>query len=139
MVEIRKAKIWERQHQELPKENKSKSAMEEDGFLYDNHSYSDGHPHWTLDHDKLHLSIPYTLSENYMQVDIPNGLTLGRKSSCLKDCRELLAEGGSRVSPKIMSVGLHSSLIGKPGGTAGLEEFLDHAKSFRFFDRAKRF
>ena len=66
-------------------------------------------------HDILNLSI--SQSENNTRVASPNGLTQGRKFSRRENRHEHLEEAGSRASCKITSVGLHSILIGKPGGT----------------------
>mmetsp|Transcript_45020 Transcript_45020/g.67815 ORF Transcript_45020/g.67815 Transcript_45020/m.67815 type:complete len:239 (-) Transcript_45020:297-1013(-) len=121
-------------YQGKPNVNTRKFVVEEGGFLYDSDSYSDDLPYWTMDYGtkkKPHLIIPYTLSENDMRFAIPNGFSHGGEfSKYLKDSLRCLVEEGKRGSPKMMSVGLHCRLVGRPGRAAGLEEFLDYAKSF---------
>lgn len=118
-------------YQGKPNVNTRRYIIEEGGFLYDSDSYSDDLPYWNTDHEKPHLVIPYTLSENDMRFAIPNGFSHGGEfSRFLKDSLKYLVEEGREGAPKMMTVGLHCRLAGRPGRTAGLEEFLDYAKSF---------
>jgi peptidoglycan/xylan/chitin deacetylase (PgdA/CDA1 family) len=108
-----------------------KLVVEEGGFLYDSDSYADDLPYWNMEHGKPHLVIPYTLSENDMRFVSPNGFSHGGDfSKYLKDSLKYLIEEGRAGSPKMMSVGLHCRLVGRPGRAAGLAEFIDYAKSF---------
>lgn len=69
-----------------PNSNTRKLVISEGGFLYDSDSYADDLPYWNFDHDKPHLIIPYTLSENDMRFVTPNGFSTGRDfSNHLKD------------------------------------------------------
>jgi len=133
-VEVHKTMIGERPvgiYQGKPNQNTRKLVIEEGGFLYDSDSYSDDLPYWTFDYPKPHLIIPYTLSENDMPFASPNVFSHGGEfSRHLRNYIKCLVEEGRRGSPKMMSVGLHCRLIGRPGRSAGLEEFLDYAKSF---------
>jgi allantoinase len=121
-------------YQGKPNINTRQLVMEEGGFLYDSDAYSDDLPYWTLtqqqSQQRPHLIIPYTLSENDMRFAIPNGFSHGQEfSTYLKDSLAYLLEEGRNGSPKMMSVGLHCRLVGRPGRAKGLEEFLDYATS----------
>ena len=118
-------------YQGKPNVHTRKLVVEEGGFLYDSDSYADDLPYWNLDYGRPHLVIPYTLSENDMRFAIPNGFSHGGEFSCyLKDSLRYLVDEGRCGSPKMMSVGLHCRLVGRPGRAAGLAEFIDYAKSF---------
>lgn len=116
---------------------KTRSLVSRAGFLYDSDSYADDIPYWSTDAlswgARPHLVIPYTLSENDRRFVTSNGFSNGREfSTYLKDhldylIKEAKQEGGVG---RIMSVGLHCRLSGRAGRASGLEEFLDHAKSY---------
>eukprot|EP01082_Thalassiosira_pseudonana_P006443 g5872.t1.1.5e174189 g5872 g5872.t1 contig20:339527-340405(+) len=134
-VQIHKDLLGERpvgMYQGKPNVNTRKYVVEEGGFLYDSDSYADDLPYWSTEHgDKPHLIIPYSLSENDMRFAVPNGFShAGEFSTFLKDSLSYLVEEGKRGSPKMMSVGLHCRLVGRPGRAKGLEDFIDFAKSF---------
>lgn len=121
-------------YQGKPNVNTRKLVIEEGGFLYDSDSYADDLPYWTWnensDSPKPHLIIPYTLSENDMRFAIPNGFSNGDEFfSLLKDSLDYLIEEGRSGAPKMMSVGLHCRLVGRPGRAAGLKKFLVYVKS----------
>lgn len=117
-------------YQGKPNIHTRKLVVEEGGFLYDSDSYADDLPYWTTDYARPHLIVPYTLSENDMRFASPNGFSHGGEfSRYLKDSLRYLIEEGKRGSPKMMSVGLHCRLVGRPGRADGLEEFIDYAKS----------
>jgi len=120
-------------YQGKPNINTRKLVVEEGGFLYDSDSYADDLPYWTFDYGpKPHLIIPYTLSENDMRFAIPNGFSHGGEfSKYLKDSLDYLLAEGRNGAPKMMTVGLHCRLVGRPGRAAGLAEFIDYAKSKR--------
>jgi len=106
--------------------NTRRLAAEHGGFLYDADDYSDDLPFWTRVGAKPHLIVPYTLEANDMRFS-GTGLTTGEQFfSYLKDTFDTLyAEG--ETAPKMMSVGLHCRIIGRPGKIAGLERFLRYA------------
>lgn len=113
--------------------NTRRLVVEEGGFLYDSDSYADDLPYWTNEYDnrRPHLIIPYTLSENDMRFVIPNGFANADDfSKHLMNTLDYLVEEGKRGSPKMMSVGLHCRLVGRPGRAKGLEDFLDYARGF---------
>ena len=103
-----------------------KLVMEEGGFLYDSDSYADDLPYWV----GPHLVIPYTLDANDMRFATAQGFNSGDQFfSYLKDSFDCLYEEGRRGSPKMMSVGLHCRLIGRPGRALALQRFLDHVQN----------
>ena len=101
-------------------------VMEDGGFLYDSDSYSDDLPYWENRNKKKQLIIPYTLDNNDMRFATNQGFNTGDHFySYLKDSFDVLYEEG-RTNPKMMSIGLHCRLIGKPGRIQSLKKFLDY-------------
>jgi putative urate catabolism protein len=100
------------------------------GFLYDADSYADDLPYWVHDYDKPYLIVPYTLDTNDMRFATNQGFNSGDQFfTYLKDSFDLLyAEGED--APKMMSVGLHCRLVGRPGRAAALVKFLDYVAGF---------
>jgi putative urate catabolism protein len=113
--------------------NTRQLAIEEGGFLYDADAYNDDLPYWVPGQGepqcKPHLVIPYTLDVNDMKFGTLQGFNQGQDFfTYAKDAfDELYREGAS--APKMMSIGLHSRLIGRPGRIAGLRRFLDHIQA----------
>jgi putative urate catabolism protein len=108
--------------------NTTKLVMEEGGFLYSSDSYADDLPYW-IDRPQggRHLIIPYTLDANDMRFATAQGFNSGDQFlTYLRDSFDCLYEEGRLGSPKMMSVGLHCRLIGRPGRALALERFLDH-------------
>lgn len=105
-----------------------KLVVEAGGFLYDADSYADDLPYWDYDYGKPHLVIPYTLDNNDMRFATPQGFNSGEQFfTYLKDAFDLLyAEG--ETAPKMMSVGLHCRLSGRPGRAAALARFLEYVQ-----------
>jgi peptidoglycan/xylan/chitin deacetylase (PgdA/CDA1 family) len=101
-------------------------VMEEGGFLYDSDSYADDLPYWVAGPKGPHLVIPYTLDANDMRFAVAQGFNSGDQFfAYLRDSFDVLyAEGAT--APKMLSVGLHCRLVGRPGRIAALERFLDH-------------
>jgi len=101
-------------------------VMEDGGFLYDSDSYSDDLPYWETRDKKQQLIIPYTLDNNDMRFTTNQGFNTGDHFfTYLKDSFDALYEEG-KTSPKMMSVGLHCRIIGKPGRIQSLKKFLDY-------------
>ena len=102
-------------------------VMEEGGFLYSADSYADDLPYWVEGPKGPHLVVPYTLDANDMRFASAQGFNSGDQFfAYLKDSFDVLyAEGES--APKMMSVGLHCRLAGRPGRAAALARFLDYA------------
>lgn len=98
----------------------------EAGALYDSDSLADDLPYWVEVAGHPHLVVPYTLDVNDFKFLQPNGfVTADDFGDYLIDAfDELYAEGAER--PRLLSVGLHSRIVGRPGRLKGLARFLDH-------------
>ena len=104
-------------------------VFEEGGFLYDSDSYSDDLPYWEIRKKKKQLIIPYTLDNNDMRFVANQGFNTGDHFfSYLKDSFDALYEEG-KTNPKMMSVGLHCRLVGRPGRIQSLKRFLEYVLS----------
>ena len=109
-------------------ENTRKLIVEEGGFLYDSDAYNDDLPYWLRIEDKDHLVIPYTLDTNDMRFVMPQGFNSSDQFFVyLRDSFDLLYREGLEM-PKIMSIGLHCRLIGRPGRIRALERFIDYVQ-----------
>ncbi|MFB9886252.1 allantoinase PuuE [Balneatrix alpica] len=109
--------------------NTRKLVMEEGGFAYDSDSYDDDLPYWLPNGDKGHLVIPYTLDTNDMRFSTSQGFNSGEQFyQYLRDAFDVLYAEGAE-SPKMLSIGLHCRLIGRPARLAALERFLTYARS----------
>jgi putative urate catabolism protein len=106
--------------------NTLEAVLDEGGFLYSSDSYADDLPYWVRGPKEPHLIIPYTLDANDMRFINAQGFGHGDEFfSYLRDAFDVLwAEGGR--APKMMSVGLHCRLVGRPGRAAALIRFLDY-------------
>jgi allantoinase len=105
-------------------------VFDEGGFLYDSDSYCDDLPYWEKRGSKRQLIIPYTLDNNDMRFATNQGFNTGDHFyNYLKDSFDALYEEG-KTSPKMMSVGLHCRLIGRPGRIQSLKKFLDYVLKF---------
>jgi len=106
-------------------------VIEEGGFLYCSDTYSDDLPYWVKKGKKKQLMIPYTLDNNDMRFATSQGFNSGNQFfSYLKDSFDALYVEGKN-SPKMMSVGLHCRLIGRPGRIQSLKKFLNYVLSFK--------
>ena len=105
-------------------------VFDDGGFLYDSDSYSDDLPYWEYKKNKKQLIIPYTLDNNDMRFATNQGFNSGDQFyTYLKDSFDALYEEG-KTNPKMMSVGLHCRLIGRPGRIQSLKKFLDYVLKF---------
>ena len=105
-------------------------VFDDGGFLYDSDSYSDDLPYWEYRGKKKQLVIPYTLDNNDMRFATNQGFNTGDHFyNYLKDSFDALYEEG-KTNPKMMSVGLHCRLIGRPGRIQSLKKFLDYVLKF---------
>ena len=111
-------------------ENTLKLVMEEGGFEYYADSYADDLPYWVADGERKQLVVPYTLDSNDMRFATPQGFNSGDQFfSYLKDSFDVLYAEGAAGSPKMLSIGLHCRLVGRPGRAASLARFLDYVQS----------
>ena len=103
--------------------NTARLIVEEGGFVYDADSYADDLPYYDTRHGRPQLIVPYTLDVNDMKIVAYNGFTEGEQFfRYLRDTFDMLhAEGG-----RMMSVGLHGRIAGRPGRTLAVSKFLDH-------------
>lgn len=103
--------------------NTARIVAEEGGFLYDADSYADDLPYYDRQHGRAQLIVPYTLDVNDMKMVAYNGFTEGEQFyRYLRDTFDMLrAEGG-----RMMSVGLHGRIAGKPARAMAVARFLDH-------------
>ena len=112
--------------------NTRRLIIEEGGFLYDSDSYDDDLPYWenSFDTEKKHLIIPYTLDVNDMRFASPQGFNSGDQFfNYLKDSFDALYKEGE-TSPKMMSVGMHARILGRPGRIMAMRRFLEYIKTF---------
>ena len=112
-----------------PSVNTRRLVIEEGGFLYDSDAYNDELPYWVQIDGKPHLVVPYTLTNNDTMFSRGGVATAGQFFEFCKDAFDMLHEEG-REQPKMMSVGLHTRVIGHPGRAAGLARFLDYVSRF---------
>lgn len=99
---------------------------EEGGFLYAADAYADDLPYWR---DDGLLIVPYSLDANDMRFATTQGFNTGEQFfSYLRDSFDALYAEGEAGQPKMMSVGLHCRLVGRPGRAAALARFLDYVK-----------
>lgn len=106
--------------------NTRRLILEHDHFLYDSDAYADDLPYWVQQNKRDHLIIPYTLDVNDMRFNAAQGFNAGDQFfNYLKDAFDCLYEEG-QVNPKMLSVGLHGRIIGKPGRIQSLRKFLDY-------------
>lgn len=106
-------------------------VIEHGGFLYDSDSYADDLPYWTqIGTSAPHLVVPYALDSNDMRFAAAQGFNSGEQFyAYLKDSFDTLYREGDAQgldAPKMLSIGLHARLAGRPGRIAALERFLDY-------------
>ena len=111
--------------------NTRRLVVENTNVIYDSDSYSDDLPYWEKINDKQHLIIPYTLDNNDMRFATNQGFNSGEQFfQYLKDSFDCLYKEGE-TNPKMMSIGLHCRLIGRPGRIQSLLKFLDYIQQFK--------
>ncbi|MFV0514782.1 MAG: allantoinase PuuE [Jhaorihella sp.] len=111
--------------------NTVRLAAETGAFDYISDTYDDDLPYWVEIGERDQLIVPYTLEANDMRFATAPGWVTGQDFfRYLKDAFDTLYAEGENGAPKMMSVGLHCRLIGRPGKIAGLKRFLDHISGF---------
>ena len=110
--------------------NTRQLVAEQEGLLYDSDYYGDDLPLWTTVNNKPHLIVPYTLDANDMRFATAQGFNTAEQFyTYLKDSFDVLyAEG--EAAPKMMSIGMHCRLLGRPGRFRALQRFLDYVQGF---------
>ncbi len=115
--------------------NTRRLVVEHGGFEYDSDYYGDDLPFWTQvamadGSERAHLVVPYTLDANDMRFASPQGFnTADHFFHYLRDSFDVLHAEGERT-PRMMSIGMHSRLLGRPGRFLALQRFLDHVEKF---------
>lgn len=114
--------------------NTRELVVEHGGFVYDSDSYADDLPYWVDvprgEESVKHLVVPYTLDTNDMRFASPAGFPSGDQFFAhLRDAFDVLYSEGTAGAPKMLSVGLHCRIVGRPARAAALERFLDHVQS----------
>ena len=108
--------------------NTRRLLIEHGGFLYDADDYSDDLPFWTRVEGQSHLVVPYTLDSNDMRFASAQGFNSGEQFfQYLKDAFDVLYAEGAET-PKMLSVGLHCRIIGRPGRFQALQRFVEYAR-----------
>ena len=103
--------------------NTARLVVEEGGFLYDADSYADDLPYYDTRYGKTQLIVPYTLDVNDMKIVAYNGFSEGEEFfRYLRDTFDMLHLEGGRM----MSIGLHGRIAGRPGRALAISRFLDH-------------
>ena len=114
-------------------------ATADGSFDYVSDSYADDLPYWYPKGGKEQLVIPYTLDANDMRFATPQGFNSGDQFfTYLKDSFDALYEEGVEGRPKMMSIGLHCRLAGRPGRVQAVKKFIEYAKSHSDVWFAKR-
>ena len=109
-----------------PSPNTRRLVVEHGGFLYDSDAYNDDLPYWTRDYGRPHLVVPYSLDCNDSRCARNQGFDHADDFFVfMRDVFDWLYAEGERT-PRMMSIGLHCRLIGRPGRIAGLARFLDY-------------
>ena len=107
--------------------NTVRLAAEDGGFAYVADSYADDLPYWHRFGSHDQLIVPYTLDANDMRFATPQGFNAGDQfEAYLRDSFDTLYAEGDAGAPKMLSIGLHCRLVGRPGRAAALKRALDH-------------
>lgn len=106
--------------------NTRRLLAEQGGFLYDSDSFADDLPYWDTSNGIPQLVIPYTLDNNDGRYVNTYGFQMSSFSEYLRSAFDLLYREGEAGQPKMMSIGLHNRISGRPGRAADLQKFLDH-------------
>jgi OHCU decarboxylase len=119
--------------------NTVRLAAQEGGFDYVSDAYADDLPYWERYGDRDQLIVPYTLDCNDMRFATPQGFNSGDQFfAYLKDSFDALYVEGTAGKAKMMSIGLHCRLVGRPGRVMALRRFMEYAKSHADVWFAKR-
>jgi allantoinase len=107
--------------------NTRRLVVETGAFLYDSDAYNDDLPYWTEVSGKPHLVLPYSLDNNDSRLQRGGDFATGDDFfTYCRDAFDWLYRQGSEGRPRMMSIGLHNRLIGRPGRIGALERLIDH-------------
>lgn len=111
-----------------PGPNTRRLLVEEGGFVYDRDALNDELPYWMKVSGKPHLAIPYSYETNDNRFNENSGFsTADQFFTYMRDAFDVMYREGE-TAPKLLSIGLHDRLIGRPGRIGGLQRFLDHIR-----------
>ena len=114
-----------------PGPNTRRLLVEAGGFLYDRDSLADELPYWLQIADRPHLVIPYSYEANDNRFNENSGFsTADHFFTYLRDAFDVLYREGKDGAPKLLSIGLHDRLIGRPGRCQGLIKILEYMRGF---------
>jgi allantoinase len=114
-----------------PGPNTRRLLVEAGGFLYDRDSLADELPYWLKIGNRPHLVIPYSYEANDNRFNENSGFSTGEDFfTYMRDAFDVLYREGQRGSPKLLSIGLHDRLIGRPGRCKGLIRLLEYMRGF---------
>ena len=114
-----------------PGPNTRRLLSETGGFLYDRDSLADELPYWVRMPEGPHLVIPYSYETNDNRCNENSGFSTAEHFfTYMRDAFDLLYREGERGSPKLLSIGLHDRLIGRPGRAVGLIRLIEHMRRF---------
>lgn len=109
--------------------NTARLIVEEGGFVYDADSYADDLPYYDTRHGRAQLIVPYSLETNDMRFVAAQGFHTGEQFfTYLKDTFDVLYEEGA-THPKMMSIGLHARIAGRPGRSGSIARFAQYVQS----------
>jgi allantoinase len=115
-----------------PGPNTRRLNIEAGGYLYDRDSLADELPYWLHVANKAHLVIPYSFETNDNRCNENSGFSTADDFFIyLRDAFDLLYREGQKGSPKLLSIGLHDRLIGRPGRCAGLIRLIEHMQGVK--------
>jgi OHCU decarboxylase len=105
-------------------------GCEEGGFAYLADTIADDLPYWHVHQERPQLMVPYTMDANDMRFSSGQGFGTGVEFfDYLRDSFDILYAEGQAGAPKMMSIGLHCRLAGRPGRAMAIRRFLDHARA----------
>lgn len=114
-----------------PGPNTRRLIVEAGGYLYDRDSLADELPYWLRVGETPHLVIPYSYEANDNRFNENSGFSTGADFfNYMRDAFDVLYREGKKGSPKLLSIGLHDRLIGRPGRCAGLIRLLEYMRKF---------
>lgn len=111
--------------------NTRRLVVKNGSFVYESDDYSDDLPFWNNQYERPQLIVPYTLEANDMKFAAQMGFVTGDHFfQYLKDTFDVLYAEGQAGQPKMMSVGMHCRILGKPARLAGMKKFLNYIRGF---------
>jgi peptidoglycan/xylan/chitin deacetylase (PgdA/CDA1 family) len=112
-----------------PGPNTRRLVVETGGFLYDSDAYNEDLPYWTQVAGRHHLVIPYSFDNNDSRLQRGGDFATGDEFfTYCRDAFDWLYRQGAEGRPRMMSIGLHGRIIGRPGRLGALARLLEHIR-----------